>query len=221
MQTQDACIGWIISLVDAADPDAVRLSIAEPDAYLASFDDPTGMAARRADLIAALRERLPRTALADEVSLLSRGDELEEPAPVRVRTLDPMTGRVISAADRGGALRQTPRSDDRPAGRQRRCAERRVRRVHSDMATGDAVPRPASRWNGGGVGRLADRCARVWDLRRCSVLRRRYAKTSRRCGNAMAGALEQWADRRTDQQTEDPQASHVAAAPVLSCSALG
>ena len=24
------------------------------------------------------------------------GDELEEPAPVRVRTLDPMTGRVIS-----------------------------------------------------------------------------------------------------------------------------
>ena len=68
MQTQHACIGGIISLVDAADPDAVRLSIAEPDAYLASFDDPTGMAARRADLIAALRERLPRTALADEVT---------------------------------------------------------------------------------------------------------------------------------------------------------
>jgi hypothetical protein len=67
MQTQDACIGWIISLVDAAHPDAVRLSLAEAGAYLASFDDPTGMAARRADLIAALRERLPRTALADEV----------------------------------------------------------------------------------------------------------------------------------------------------------
>jgi hypothetical protein len=67
MQTQDACIGWIISLVDAADPDAVRLSLAEADAYLVSFDDLTGMAARRADLIAALRQRPRRTALADEV----------------------------------------------------------------------------------------------------------------------------------------------------------
>jgi hypothetical protein len=69
------------------------------------------------------------------------------------------------AADRGGALRQTARSDDRPAGRKRRCAESRVRRVHSDAAPGDAVSRSASRWSGGGVGRLADRCARVWDLR--------------------------------------------------------
>jgi transposase len=34
-----------------------------------------------------------------------------------------------SAVDRGGALRQTPRSDDRPAGRQRRCADSRVGRV--------------------------------------------------------------------------------------------
>jgi hypothetical protein len=42
-------------------------SIAEADAYLASFGDPTGTAARRADLITELRERLPRTALADEV----------------------------------------------------------------------------------------------------------------------------------------------------------
>jgi hypothetical protein len=67
MLTQDACIGWIISLVDAADQDAVKLSLAEADAYLASFGDPTGTSARRADLITELRERLPRTALADEV----------------------------------------------------------------------------------------------------------------------------------------------------------
>jgi hypothetical protein len=64
---QDACIGWIISLVDAADQDAVKLSLAEADACLASFGDPTGTSARRTDLITELRERLPRTALADEV----------------------------------------------------------------------------------------------------------------------------------------------------------
>jgi hypothetical protein len=34
MLTQDACIRWIISLVDAADQDAVKLSLAEADAYL-------------------------------------------------------------------------------------------------------------------------------------------------------------------------------------------
>ena len=67
MLTQDACVGWIISLVEASNPNAVRLSLAEADAYLASFGDPTGTAARRADLIAELRERLPRTALADDV----------------------------------------------------------------------------------------------------------------------------------------------------------
>ena len=50
-----------------SDPSAVRLSLAEANAYLASFGDPGGTAARRADLIAELRERLPRTALADEV----------------------------------------------------------------------------------------------------------------------------------------------------------
>src|SRR4029077_9482993 len=69
------------------------------------------------------------------------------------------------AANRGGALRQTPRPDDRPAGRKRRCAESGAARVHSNAAPGDAVSRPASRWNGGGVGRLADRSARVWNLR--------------------------------------------------------
>jgi hypothetical protein len=65
--TQDACVGWIISLVEASDPNAVRLSLAEADAYLGSFGDPSATAARRADLIAELRERLPRTGLADGV----------------------------------------------------------------------------------------------------------------------------------------------------------
>ena len=41
MLTQDACVGWIISLVEAEDLGAVRLSLAEADAYLASFGDPT------------------------------------------------------------------------------------------------------------------------------------------------------------------------------------
>jgi hypothetical protein len=45
----------------------MREDCAEADAYLASFGDPTGTAARRADLITELRERLPGTALANEV----------------------------------------------------------------------------------------------------------------------------------------------------------
>ena len=123
------------------------------------------------------------------------GDEQEEPAPVRVRTLDPMTGRVISPLT-AAALHQIPRSDDRPAGRQRRCAESGVRRVHRDAAPGDAVSTPASRWNGGGVGRLADRCARVWDLRDAAFCE---DDTPRPGGGAErhVGALEQRADRRT------------------------
>ena len=45
----------------------MRLSIAEADAYLASFGDLIGTAARRADLANALRTSLPNTALADKV----------------------------------------------------------------------------------------------------------------------------------------------------------
>ena len=63
----DGCVGRIVELVEASDPSAVRLSLAAADAYLASFGDPTGTAARRADLIDELRERLRSTALADEV----------------------------------------------------------------------------------------------------------------------------------------------------------
>jgi hypothetical protein len=67
MQTQDACVGWIVSLVEAADPSAAAKALAEADAYLASFGDPGGTASRRADLLAEPHERLPRTALAEEV----------------------------------------------------------------------------------------------------------------------------------------------------------
>jgi hypothetical protein len=63
----DGCVGRIVELVEASDPSAVRLSLAEADAYLASFDDLTGTAARRADLVSALRASLPNTALADKV----------------------------------------------------------------------------------------------------------------------------------------------------------
>ena len=136
------------------------------------------------------------------------GDEQEEPAPVRRANAGSNDRSGDLAANRGGALRQTPRPDDRPADRQRRCAESGVRRVHSDAALGDAVSRSASRWNGGGVGCMADRCARVWDLRDAAFCE---DDTPRPGGGAerYVGALEQRADRRTDQQTEDPQASHV------------
>jgi hypothetical protein len=69
------------------------------------------------------------------------------------------------AADRGGALYQTPWPDDRSAGRQRRCAQGGVGGVQRDAASGDAVSGPASRRNAGEARCLADRCTRVWDLR--------------------------------------------------------
>ncbi len=63
----DDCIQWIISLVETGDPDAVRLSVAEADAYLASFDDVRGTKMRRDELVAALRIELPRTPQADQI----------------------------------------------------------------------------------------------------------------------------------------------------------
>jgi hypothetical protein len=63
----DDCIQWIISLVEKGDPNAVRLSVAEADAYLASFDDMRGAKTRRDELVAALRIELPRTRQADQV----------------------------------------------------------------------------------------------------------------------------------------------------------
>ena len=63
----DDCIQWIISLVETEDPNAVRLSVAEADAYLASFDDLRGARTRRDELVAALRIELPRTPQADQI----------------------------------------------------------------------------------------------------------------------------------------------------------
>ena len=63
----DDCIQWIVSLVETEDPNAVRLSVAEADAYLASFDDVRGTKTRRDELVAALRGELPRTPLADQI----------------------------------------------------------------------------------------------------------------------------------------------------------
>jgi hypothetical protein len=90
----------------------------------------------------------------------------------------------------------------------RKHARARSESSASNAAPGDAVSRPASRWNDGEVGRLADRCARVWDLRDAAFCE---DNTPRPGGGAerYVGALEQRADRRADQQTEDPQASHV------------
>ena len=63
----DDCIQWIVSLVETEDPNAFRLSVAEADAYLASFDDVRGIKARREELVAELRRELPRTPQADQV----------------------------------------------------------------------------------------------------------------------------------------------------------
>jgi hypothetical protein len=63
----DDCIQWIISLVERGDPNAVRLSVAEADAYLASFGDVRGTRTRRDELVAALRMELPRTLQADQI----------------------------------------------------------------------------------------------------------------------------------------------------------
>ena len=63
----DDCIQWIVSLVETEAPDAVRLSVAEADAYLASFDDVRGTKTRRDELVAALRRELPRTRQADQI----------------------------------------------------------------------------------------------------------------------------------------------------------
>jgi hypothetical protein len=63
----DDCIQWIISLVEKGDPNAVRLSVAEADAYLASFEAVRGTKTRRDELVAALRIELPRTPQADQI----------------------------------------------------------------------------------------------------------------------------------------------------------
>ena len=53
--------------MEKGDANAVRLSVAEADAYLASFDDLRGARTRRDELVAALRIELPRTPQADQI----------------------------------------------------------------------------------------------------------------------------------------------------------
>ena len=61
-------------MVETGNPDAVRLSVAEADAYLASFDDVRGTKTRRDELVAALRIELPRTQQADQIlAAIDRG----------------------------------------------------------------------------------------------------------------------------------------------------
>src|SRR5208337_1556389 len=90
----------------------------------------------------------------------------------------------------------------------RRCAEGGVGGVHRDAASGDAVSRPASRWNAGEAGCLADRRARVWDLRDAAFCEDDTPGPGG-CSERCVGTVEQRANRRTDQQIEDPQASDV------------
>jgi hypothetical protein len=63
----DDCIQWIVSLVETGNSNAVRLSVAEANAYLASFDDVRGTQKRRDELVDALRKALPRDALAGQI----------------------------------------------------------------------------------------------------------------------------------------------------------
>ena len=61
------CIQWIISLVESGDANAVRLSVVEADASLASFDEVRGAKTRRDELVAAPRMELRRTPQADQI----------------------------------------------------------------------------------------------------------------------------------------------------------
>ena len=119
----------------------------------------------------------------------------EEPAPVRVRTLDPMTGRVISPLT-AAALCVKPRGQ---------MTARQVANVDALKAASAEFTamrrlamrfRACSRWNGGGVGHLADRCPRVWDLRD-----QRFAKAIRQDLEAVRNAMsEPWSNGQTEGQ---------------------
>ena len=121
------------------------------------------------------------------------GDEQEEPAPVRVRTLDPMTGRVISPLTAAAlcvklrgqmTARQVANVDALKAASAEFTAMRRLAMRFRGLLRGGTAE---------GVGRLADRCARVWDLRDaafCEDDTLRPGGSAERC----IGALEQRAD---------------------------
>ena len=67
MQTLEQVVSWIARLVEAGDPDVVRKTRKEADEYLAPFGDMKAITEERIKLADALRQRLPRTKLADEV----------------------------------------------------------------------------------------------------------------------------------------------------------
>ena len=110
--------------------------------------------------------------------------------------------------DRGGPMRETQWQDHRPAGRQRRRAEGGVSGVHHDAPSGDAPAGSTSWWYSGEAGHLDERCPHVWHLRHAAVCQNVTTKHPGRTQRRI-GALEQRADGRTDQPTENAQAGHV------------
>ncbi len=132
----------------------------------------------------------------------------EEPAPVRVRMLDPMTGRVISPLT-AAALCVKPRGQ---------MSARQVITVDALKAASPeftAMRRLAMRFRGLLRGGTVDKldawliAARASGILRNAAIREGDSPGHRSCSQRRVGAVEQRADRRTDQQAEDPQASHV------------
>ena len=123
------------------------------------------------------------------------GDEREEPAPDRVRTLDPMTGRVISPPT-AAALCVKPR------GQMTTQKAANVDAMNAASAEFTAMRRLAMRFRGllrggnaGGVGRLADRRASgIYAMQR-------FAKTIRQDLEAVRnGVSEPSSNGQTERQ---------------------
>ena len=147
------------------------------------------------------------------------GDELEEPAPVRVRTLDPMTGRAISPLT-AAALCVKPRGQ---------MTARQVANVDALKAASaefTAMRRLALRFRGllrSGTPERLD--AWLIDARASGIYAmQRFAKTIRQDLEAVRNAMsEPWSNGQTEGQINRLKTLKRAmlAAPVLSCSALG
>ena len=68
--------------METENPNALRLSVAEANAYLASFDDVRGIKPRHDELIGALRRALPRIRQADQIlEAIDEGSGLAVCAP--------------------------------------------------------------------------------------------------------------------------------------------
>ncbi len=124
------------------------------------------------------------------------GDEQEEPAPVRVRTLDPMTGRVISPLT-AAALCVKPRGQ---------MTARHVANVDALKAASaefTAMRRLAMRFRGllrGGTAEALD--AWLIDARASGIYAmQRFAKTIRQDLEAVRNAMsEPWSNGQTEGQ---------------------